>query len=405
MKFIHTADIHLGHPFAGLNNLSNELLKKIEQATFTSFTKLIDFALAQLVDFIVISGDLFDTQHQSVQVLDFLATQFKRLENKKIHVYISFGNHDFNQTVADFDFGANVTLFAGNVTVKKQITQAGETVNIVGFSYQQQHVTEKVIDQFPMKDNVDFQIGMYHGSVDGQNGQYAPFTVTDMRAKHYDYWALGHIHKRQILSKQPLIAYPGNLQGQNIKEDGSKGFYYITNNNRDLIAEFIECADINWAIFPITIPTVATQNDLLALIIPAVRELSVNSKNLQMLRLEIVSTYGLPHLLELRLLDGATLAQINQTLRLEGVDNVWINDISLQQPVQDQALVGLDANAWSTAAKHVFSPENIHQVGLKNVPEAFVTDYFDQQKIQTQLQYRAQLQLAVYMNEELFDEN
>lgn len=405
MKFIHTADVHLGHPFLGLNNLSDDLLKQIEQATFVSFTNLIDFALSEQVDFIIISGDLFDTQHQSVQVLDFLTTQFKRLVPENIKVYLSFGNHDFNQTIANFDFGSNVVLFKDEVEVKQQITKQGETVNIVGFSYQKQHVTDKVIEQFPMKTSGEFQIGMYHGSVDGQNGQYAPFTVTDMLTKHYDYWALGHIHKRQVLAKQPWIIYPGNLQGQNIKEDGPKGFYYVTNHGQQLTTEFIACAKVTWDIKAITVPTVATQHDLLAVIMQKLMQEIKTDVALQMLRLELTSTYKLPQLLELRILDGATVAQINQELRTHGLSNVWINDIKLQQPEINNPLTGLDTQAWENAADVIFSAENIHLTGLKNIPEAFVTNYYDQVEIQAQLKRRAQLQLAVYVKRDDVDEN
>ncbi|MCM0598827.1 metallophosphoesterase family protein [Periweissella fabalis] len=402
MKFIHTADVHLGHPFTGLNNVPNNLMQQVEQATFTSFIKLIDFALANAVDFVVITGDLFDTQHQSVQVLDFLVAQFKRLAIQDIMVYLSFGNHDFNQTIAEFDFGSNVTLFSGDVTVKHQTTQHGESVNIVGFSYQQQHVKAKVIDQFPMKETVDFQIGMYHGAIDGP---YAPFSITDMRAKHYDYWALGHIHKRQVLAQQPYIIYPGNLQGQNIKESGMKGFYLVTNQGDRLIPEFIPGANVIWETLTLEIPAVATQNDLLKLLLPKLEKFATEHQELVMTRIDLVSQFALPNLLELRLLDGATVNQLNQELRVNGINQLWINDLTLRQPEQNQALAGLDSQAWDAAAKIVFAPTNIHNTGLKNVPEAFVTSHFDQVEVQSQLQHRAKLLLELYLSEDIVDEN
>ena len=44
-----------------------------------------------------------------------------------------------------------------------------------------------------------------------------------MQAKGYDYWALGHVHQRAVLSREPPIVFPGNLQGRHIREEGSKG--------------------------------------------------------------------------------------------------------------------------------------------------------------------------------------
>jgi exonuclease SbcD len=49
-----------------------------------------------------------------------------------------------------------------------------------------------------------------------------------MRAKGYDYWALGHVHAREILSKEPWIVFPGNLQGRHARETGAKGASLVT---------------------------------------------------------------------------------------------------------------------------------------------------------------------------------
>lgn len=405
MKFIHTADIHLGHPFTGLNNLPNELLRKIETATFNSFIKLVDYAIKYQVDFILISGDLFDTKHQNIEVLDFLKNQFKRLSLENIDVYLSFGNHDFNQTIANFNFGDNVTLFSKNVTVKETVTSDNKNVKIVGFSYQQQHINKNIIDQFPIKTDSDFEIGMYHGSVDGKNGQYAPFNVTQMKEKHYDYWALGHIHKRQVLSQKPFIAYSGNLQGQNIKEIGEKGFYLVTSNGNELKPKFISCAEVIWQIVKFDIPTVATQNDLLKLIISKLKDEVDKNVSLKMIRLELVGSFEFPQLLQIRLLDGSTLAQINQELKTLGINNLWINDVNIEQKNSRQKLPGIDEKIWEAAAKNVFSAQNIHVTGLKNIPDTFVTNYFDQKEVQSQLKKYAQLQLELQMNGDFLDED
>src|SRR5699024_2062609 len=45
--------------------------------------------------------------------------------------------------------------------------------------------------------------------------------------KDYDYWALGHIHKRQELHESPPVIYPGNIQGRHRNELGTKGCYLV----------------------------------------------------------------------------------------------------------------------------------------------------------------------------------
>ncbi len=94
--------------------------------------------------------------------------------------------------------------------------------------------------------SVDCQIGLYHGAVGIDGDPYAPFSVSDMLQKNYDYWALGHIHMRQTLNNQPFIGYSGVLQGLNRKEIGEKGYYLVTSKNHVLVPEFYDISPIIW---------------------------------------------------------------------------------------------------------------------------------------------------------------
>ena len=69
-----------------------------------------------------------------------------------------------------------------------------------------------------------YHIAMLHGTLAGQEGHdaYAPFQLQQLIARDFDYWALGHIHKRALLHEDPFIIYPGNVQGRHIKETGEK---------------------------------------------------------------------------------------------------------------------------------------------------------------------------------------
>jgi DNA repair exonuclease SbcCD nuclease subunit len=44
----------------------------------------------------------------------------------------------------------------------------------------------------------------------------------------YQYWALGHVHNRQVLCADPYIVYPGNIQGRHGKEQGEKSCELVT---------------------------------------------------------------------------------------------------------------------------------------------------------------------------------
>ena len=75
-----------------------------------------------------------------------------------------------------------------------------------------------------------FNIGLLHTSANGvsPHATYAPCSITDLIAKGYDYWALGHVHTRSILCDSPPIVFPGNLQGRHINEPGPRGFMLVT---------------------------------------------------------------------------------------------------------------------------------------------------------------------------------
>ena len=75
-----------------------------------------------------------------------------------------------------------------------------------------------------------FNIGLLHTSLDGREGHatYAPCKLDDLRAKGYQYWALGHVHAREVVSTDPWVVFPGCLQGRHARETGPKGCCLFT---------------------------------------------------------------------------------------------------------------------------------------------------------------------------------
>jgi DNA repair exonuclease SbcCD nuclease subunit len=73
--------------------------------------------------------------------------------------------------------------------------------------------------------------------------------LADLKSKGYDYWALGHVHKREVVSEDPKVIFPGNIQGRHIKETGSKGATLITvEDGRITDLEARELDVLRWAI-------------------------------------------------------------------------------------------------------------------------------------------------------------
>ncbi|GAP00510.1 metallophosphoesterase family protein [Fructobacillus ficulneus] len=268
IKFIHAGDVHLGNPFTGLSqNLNSDFQNKIQEATYQALDHLVETAIDQDVDLVLFPGDLFHGSDNSALIQDRLNQVLRRLDQAEIWVAVSFGNHDFSQSSLAHPLWPDHVLVFGEAVETKTVTlKNGQKVALTGFSYGDRQHNHSELSEFPYKDQtVDYHLGLYHGVV-GQDGEaYAAFNLNEMVAKGYDYWALGHIHQREILHENPVIAYSGNIQGLNRTEAGVKGFYLVSDTEGlELKPEFYPAGPVLWQSIRIAnCPDFATLQDIL----------------------------------------------------------------------------------------------------------------------------------------------
>lgn len=261
MKFLHIADVHLDSPFLGLSFLPSELFCQIKNAIQLSFEKAVNFAIDHDVDLVLLAGDTFDSIHPTPQSKIFFANQIKRLVDRQIQVVMVLGNHDYSQID---DLLLNESPYFKIIGSNEQIEQADFMTKsqykyrVVGFSYQHNHITEDIIAKYPPKSTSIYTIGLAHAgmkqsSVDQNN--YAPFTLNEVKDLNYDYFALGHIHLRQVLSQEPWIVYSGNLQGRHVNEKDAKGFYFgqVDEQSQNTQLQFIDVSPIVWQTVDLTL--------------------------------------------------------------------------------------------------------------------------------------------------------
>lgn len=252
IKFIHAADLHLDSPFIGLKHMPAKLFERVRESTFLSFSKIITCAINEKVDFILLSGDLYDEDERSLKAQLKLKKEFERLAVNNIQVFIIHGNHDhMGGKWLDLEWPENVHVFSSHkVEVKEYKKNQTPLAYIYGYSYPERAVHENMTSQYIKKENSNvFHIGMLHGSTEGnkEHDVYCPFKVNDLLAKDFDYWALGHIHKRQVLHEaHPVIAYPGNIQGRHRKETGKKGCYLVEMGAGSIRSTFVSTEVIRW---------------------------------------------------------------------------------------------------------------------------------------------------------------
>jgi DNA repair exonuclease SbcCD nuclease subunit len=224
IKFIHAADIHLDSPLRGLESYEGAPVEEIRGATRKAFVNLINLALEEKVSFVVISGDLYDGDWKDYNTGLFLLTQLSKLSSQGIPVFIAKGNHDAESKMTrDLRPPEGIKIFSSRAP--ETFILEDLDVAIHGQSFATAAVTRDLASSYPPPKPGLFNIGVLHTSVNGREGHenYAPCTVDTLQSKGYDYWALGHVHKREVLSEDPWIVFPGNIQGRHIKETGPKG--------------------------------------------------------------------------------------------------------------------------------------------------------------------------------------
>ena len=120
---------------------------------------------------------------------------------------------------------------------------------IHGRSFPEREVNEDLVPAYPAPVPGFFNIGMLHTSLTGRAGHdtYAPTDLPTLLRKGYDYWALGHVHAREVLSEQPRIVFSGNLQGRHAKETGGKGCELVTVEGGRIEAEFVVLDVVRWS--------------------------------------------------------------------------------------------------------------------------------------------------------------
>ena len=266
MKFIHAADIHLDTPLQGLVHYAGAPVNEIRNATRRAFEKLLDAALAHQVDFVIIAGDLYDVGLKSFESALFFNRQMTRLKEAGIDVYLIHGNHDAaSKLIKQLRPPANVHIFRSNEpqTFRRDVLHL--PVAIHGQSFATPEVTDDLAANYPAPVPNAFNIGVLHTNLSGisEHANYAPCSLDTLRNKGYQYWALGHVHNRQIFCSDPYIVFPGNIQGRHGKEPGEKGCELVTVSDAGAISiETISTSVLLWRDVEIDASDCQTADDL-----------------------------------------------------------------------------------------------------------------------------------------------
>ena len=229
-RFVHTADLHLDSPLRSLALRNPDLAELIGTATRAALEAIVDLCLDERVDALLIAGDLYDGDQTSMATARLLAEQVERLDQAGIRVFAIRGNHDaLARITKELVLPPSVKVYGARADAVAIGTDDLPVV-IHGLSFKDAQAPRSLLPDYrpPVADAVN--IGLMHTSLNGAPGHdpYAPCSVADLEASGFTYWALGHIHKRQVHGRHGHIVMAGMPQGRFIDEAGPKSVTLVT---------------------------------------------------------------------------------------------------------------------------------------------------------------------------------
>ena len=240
MEFVHIADMHFDSPFTTLSDKGNLGEKRrIEQRNILK--KVIQYIKRNHIEYLFISGDLYEHQYVRKSTIEFINNLFKEIEDTQI--FIAPGNHDPNlkkSYYSTYNWNKNVHIFHSDLE-RVQL----DYVDVYGYGFSDFYCPEVNLKNLEIENPNKINVLIIHGTLDGssmEERQYNPISKKVLEEKGFDYVALGHIHKNNFTQDGKII-YPGSTISLGFDELGEHGMVTgeITKEKSHL--EFIKLDD------------------------------------------------------------------------------------------------------------------------------------------------------------------
>jgi DNA repair exonuclease SbcCD nuclease subunit len=232
VRIIHAADLHIDSQFDGLSAALSDhaAADLISGATRSAFRALVDWALVEQPDAMVLAGDIFDGAWKSTGTRRVFLSGMTDLADAGIPVFMASGNHDAESVLLhDVVYPDSLHVFPVHEPRTFELPDAGLAFH--GQGYATPAVEHSLAREYPAPLPGLVNVGVLHANVGATAGHrnYSPCTADDLRALEYEYVALGHIHGRRefVDGDRVFAAYSGNLQGRSARETGAKGALMI----------------------------------------------------------------------------------------------------------------------------------------------------------------------------------
>jgi DNA repair exonuclease SbcCD nuclease subunit len=219
--------------------VEQDVARRLARATFDAYRHIVDLCIREGVDALLVAGDVFDGADRSLAAQLKFVEGLQRLDQAGIRSFVCHGNHDsLDGWEARLAFPTSCHRFGPDVERVPVFPEEPNRVAVYGASYPRREVRENLVPGFQRSGAEQFAIGLLHANVGENTGHepYAPCTLDDLAGSGFDYWALGHVHTRQVLRElAPVVVYPGNPQGRHPNERGARGVYLVEVSDSGLV--------------------------------------------------------------------------------------------------------------------------------------------------------------------------
>jgi DNA repair protein SbcD/Mre11 len=280
VRIVHAADLHIDSPLRGLERYEGAPVERLRGATRRALENLVVLCIEERAELLILAGDVFDGAWKDYSTGLFFVGQMGRLREAGIPVVIARGNHDAVSIVAK---ALRLPDNVRELSSKKAETLEIAGVAVHGQSFHQRVTSDDLAARYPRRVEGVLNIGVVHTSLDGREGHepYAPTSLEVLASKGYDYWALGHVHAREIVATAPHVVYPGNLQGRHARETGPKGATLITVEDGTIQGIEHRALDVvRWASLTIDAAEASDAPDAVDLVVAALAKLDAEGRTL-----------------------------------------------------------------------------------------------------------------------------
>jgi DNA repair exonuclease SbcCD nuclease subunit len=335
--FVHSADLHLGAKRWLRVSPSDAAVKlRIDQADTLALRSLVDLCLTHQARFLLCAGDIIDGWCRDYMVALRFADELLRLRGAGCQVLLLLGNHDVRSRMLK---SLPLPGFVRILGVRGPETRLFPELSVAVHGWSAPDVSPGTDTAllYPPPIAGYLNIGLLHTSADGRKGHvdYAPSSRLTLRRHGYDYWALGHVHQREVVARAPWIVFPGNLQARGARESGEKGATLVqVRGARISTVKHVAVDAVRFDTLTVHTDSLGRFAQILAHVARALRE--YRPEKLTILRLEIRGQASAACLL--RIPASQRAREMNGVIATTRGPNVWVDEIRVN--------TGNDLGSW-----------------------------------------------------------